>query len=742
MQTITTIICIIYNRIYNSEKILKILINTSRVNMKLKHTFALSSLVLAMGLPAYAHAAQPEKNVETDNENIEKILIVGVRQDRVSQGATGLTMELNETPQSISVISSEQIKNFATNSIDDALQMATGITVEQGETNRTRYTARGFDIKSTQIDGIGLPNGWGLVTGAMESYGYEEIEVIRGANGQLTGVGNAAGTINYVRKRPTNENEGEIGLTLGSYDLKRIQADYSMLLTDSGSWAARVVAVIQDSESYLDGLEDDRVYISAVIDGQLTDNSTLAFGASYQDANSDGVMWGGLPLAYADGTQADFDVSTSPTQDWTMWDTLNVNAFVEYTYTFDNDWEVKTTYNRQDSEDQSKLFYVYDALGSFSSETNLGLVGLPGRYDSEFSADLFDLTAMGQYNLFGQEHELMFGASTSKSTDTSFSNAPVANAPYFAYGGSTVVFTPAFPYSTNSDAIPEPEWLDKTKTSELDVTLTRVFGSTKLNITDNLFVIAGFNAIDYSRKGYNSGGAVDNDESEISPYLAATYAISDDINAYVSYSDIYQPQERYDYDGHFLDPSKGVNYEIGLKTQWFDDSLLATFALFRAEQDNIAVFAGINDTGKYYYKGTTMDSNGFELELAGHLTDNLNVTFAYTNLNIEDELGKSSSSWEPENLVKFSLDYTLPQLPELTMGLGGKWQSKTENAAATVKQDSYLLANVFARWKVSESLEIQANINNITDEKYITSLKNVGFYGAPTKGSVNLTYQF
>ena len=702
--------------------------------MKLRHTFALSSLVLAMGFQAYAQEALQGSNATNAEDQIEKILIIGDRQSRVSKGATGLTMELNETPQSISVIDSEQIKNFAVNNIDDVLQMATGITVERGETNRTRYTSRGFDIKSTQIDGIGLPNGWGLVTGAMESYGYEEIEIIRGANGQLTGVGNAAGTINYVRKRPTNETEAEIALVLGSDDLQRLQADASFLITESGSWAARVVAVAQDSGSYLDGLEDDRTYFSAVVDGQLTDNSTLAFGVSYQDANSDGVMWGGLPLAYSDGTQADFDVSTSPTQDWTMWDTLNINAFIEYTYTFDNDWEVKTTYNRQDSEDESKLFYVYDAFGIYDSKTNLGLASQPGRYDSEFSADLFDLTAKGEYSLFGQDHELMLGASTSKSTDISFTNGyDRATTP--AYG-----LTPAFPYA--QDAIPEPVWGDKIRYSDLDVTLTRLFGSTKLNISNDLFVIAGFNAIEYSRKGYNSGGAVDNDESEVSPYLAATYLITDDINAYVSYSDIYQPQEQYDFDGHFLDPSKGVNYEIGVKTQWFDDSLLATFAIFRAEQDNIAVFAGINDLGNYYYKGTTMDSNGFELEVVGHLTDNLNVTFAYTNLAIEDELGKSTSVWEPENLVKFSIDYTLPQLPELMMGLGGKWQSKTENAAATVKQDSYLLVNAFARWNVSDDLSIQVNINNITDEKYITSLKNIGFYGAPVNGKLSVTYSF
>jgi len=703
------------------------------ITMKLKRAFALSSLVVAMGFPVYAQDALPEKTVGKDKK-IEKIHIVGVRQDRVSQGATGLTMELNETPQSISVISSQQIKNFAANSINDALKIATGIKVEQSETNRTRYKSRGFDVKSTQIDGVGLPNSWGLVTGAMESYGYEEIEIIRGANGQLTGVGNSAGTINYVRKRPTNENEGEIGLTLGSYNSKRLQADYSFLLTDSGSWAARVIAVAQDAESYLDSLENDRSYFSAVVDGQITDNSTLTFGASHQDANTDGNMWGGLTFKYADGTRADWDVSASPAQEWTMWDTTNTQAFVEYAYSFDNDWEIKTTYNLRDSANQSKLLYLYDARGLFDSETNLGLFSLPGRYDAEFTAHLFDITANGEYDLFDKSHELTMGVSISKSESLSFKNDyDRATTPAFG-------FAPAFPYASN--VLPEPVWGEKTQYAEIDVTLTRFFGSTKLNVTDDLFLVAGFNAIDYKREGLNSGVVIDNNENEVSPYAAATYAITDDVNAYVSYSDIYQPQEQYDINGEFLDPSKGVNYEIGLKTQWLDDSLLATFAMFSAEQENISAYAGRNALGKSYYEGTNIDSKGFELELTGKISDNLNAVFAYTYLDVEDDLGVNTNEWIATDVVNFSLDYTLTQLPEVTVGFGGKWQSKTENAKSKVIQDSYVLVNAFARWNVSEKLAIQANINNITDEKYITSLGTIGYYGAPVNGSVSLSYRF
>jgi len=695
--------------------------------MKIKSSFALSTIVLAMGFQAYAQEERQETKIESIDDKIEKILIVGVRKDRVSKGATGLTMEINETPQSISVVTSDLIENFAANSLNDALKLSTGITVEEWETNRTNYTARGFDIKNTQIDGIGMPNGWGIVTGAMESYGYEEIEVIRGANGLLTGVGNSAGTINYVRKRPTNDNEGKVGLSIGSYDFKRLEADYSFLLTENGSWAARVVAVAEEKESYLDGLSNDRTYLYGVVDGQVTDNSTLTAGFSYQDANSDGNMWGGLVFNNTDGSQAQWDESASTAQEWTSWDTENTSAFVEYAYIFDNDWEVKATYNKRSSEDPAKLFYVY---GAIDKESGLGLAGWPGRYEDEFSADLFDISVAGEYSLFNQTHEINIAMSTAKSETISNTYAPLSG-----FGP-----TPAFPYPMN--VIPEPSWGDRTLYADIDVTLNRFVGSTKLNITDNFFVVAGFNAIDFTREGINSGVDIDNNESEISPYLGATFAITDNINAYVSYSDLYQPQEQYDFDGYFLEPTKGINYEAGLKTQWFDDTLLVTFALFTAEQDNLSSFAGINAQGQYYYKGINIESKGFELEAVGHLSENLSVVFGYTNLDMEDDTGADAHTWAPRDTVNFSLNYILPQMPDINFGLGGKWQSKTENTDYAIKQDSYLVVNAYARWNINEKLVAQANINNLTDEKYINSLYNIGYYGAPINGVVSLTYHF
>ncbi len=697
--------------------------------MKLTTLFALTPIAFALSVNAQTTQNDTPEVTESD---VEKIRIVGVRQNRVSRGATGLSMEVSETPQSISILSEDLMQSFGAFNINDALKLAPGINVEEWETNRTNYTARGFEIKNTQIDGVGLPNDWGIVTGSVEAYGYEKIEVIRGANGLLTGVGNASGTINYVRKRPKNEEGGEVGVSAGSYDFVRAQGDYSVLLTEDGSWAARVVGSYEDKGSHLDGLENDRAFLYGVVDGQLTDNATVTFGLSYQDANTDGNTWGGLVFNYADGTQAEWDVSDTTSQDWTKWDTETTNAFVEFDYVIDDDWQLLASYNYRDFEDQSKLFYAY---GVIDKDTGLGLTGWPGRYDSEMDSHLFEARIFGTFELFGRSHEVNYGASHATSDDVSYVHAfDYATTP--AYGP-----TPAFPYGL--DAIAEPEWLSVSQYSNIDQKLTRYFGSAKVSITDELFVIAGFNAIDFERKGTNSGTVIDNEENEASPYIGATYAVTEDVNAYVSYSDVYQPQEQYDITGQYLDPTKGKNFEAGFKAQWLDDTLLTTFAYFTAEQDNLAAYAGTNpDTLQYYYKGVSVESDGFEVEVAGKITDALLINASYTNIDVEDEQGNDANTWAPRDVVTFQLRYNLPAVPALELGFGGRWQSEISNVDYNVKQGAYFLGNVYATYAVTDALQIRANINNVFDKKYINSLHTIGYYGADTNGQLSATYTF
>lgn len=665
---------------------------------------------------------------------MEEMLIVGVRDNRVSEGATGLTLDIKNTPQSISLVTREMMEAFGASDINSALELATGVRVERWETNRTNYISRGFEIKNTQIDGVGLPNNWGLVKGAVDAFGYEKIEVIRGANGLLTGIGNAAGTINYVRKRPSNTPEGLIRITGGSYDRYRMEVDYSTPFTDSGEWAGRVVLAREDANSYLRGKSDDRTFVYGVIDGQLTDNSTLAVGYSYQDANTNGTMWGGLVFTNSDGTQAEWSRSASTAQNWTYWDTDSHTAFVEYTYHFANDWSAQLSYNYRKLEDDSELFFAYTLTG-LDPQTGAGLIGLPGKWPTEDEAHLVDLKFTGQYTLVGNAHDAVFGVSHSEGERDQFMHPVDFSEPAFGV-------LPPFPYGGN--AVPQPAWGPKTLDSETDDTLTRYYGATRLNL-GRFKAVLGFNAIEFERDATNQASKLS--EREISPYVGLTFDITDHLLAYASYSDIYEPQDKYDVTGAYLAPSKGVNYEVGVKGEWLDSRLLTTLAWFKADQEELGVYAGMNpSTGQYFYTGEDVYSEGFEVEVSGRITDYITVNLGLTSLELEDEEGEDTYKWVPREMANVAVIASLPQLEAVTFGLSGNWQSKTSRVDAytgvEVKQDSYLTLDAFLRWDVDAHSSVQLNVDNVTDEKYITSLFEIGYYAPPRIYSLSYTYRF
>lgn len=680
-----------------------------------------------------------------DAKQLDTVLVVAQRAERVSNGATNLDLDVKDTPQSISVVGSTQMQQFGTDSLNEALRLATGIQVDEWETNRTTFTSRGFDIANTQIDGVGLPNDWGIVTGAMDTFGYEKLEVIRGANGLLTGVGNAAGTINYVRKRPTNDPQGSFGISYGSWSTTRAEFDYSTPFTADGSWAGRVVAAHEEGDSYLRGKDDKRDFLYGVVDGQMGDNGTLTLGYSWQKGRTNGNMWGALAFTYTDGTQAEWDRGASTTQDWTFWDTTNQNAFAEYTHQLGADWMLKLSYNYRNVENANKLFYAtlmavegYGPPG-LQPGTNLGLWGYPWRGEDEMTAHLGSATVNGHFDLWGRDQEVTFGVSWAKSeaNNREYAQAQYENQ-YFGY-----IYMPAFPWS--GSAIPEPEWGSSSLYSTLNQRVKRAFGATRLAMTDRLKAVIGFNYAEYHRDGVNYGVTFDQTEGHTSPYAGLTFDFNEHVLGYVSYSDIYQPQSQSDAEGRYLDPTKGVNYEVGVKADWLDKRLLTTLAVFHAKQDGLATGAGYNQNGQYYYVGVDVESKGVEFEVTGKVNDNLDIVVGATALRLDGANGRDTYSWVPRRTVNFMLNARLPSYTALSFGLGGRWQGEIfnqESSGFTVRQDSYAVINGYVGWDFQPNATLRLNVNNITDEKYINTLRYSGYYGAPSNYTLSLNWRF
>jgi len=709
-----------------------------------------SHLSLAIGLvlacaPGFALAAGQDSaasapaGVEADSPTeLDAVMVVAQRANRVSNGATNLDLDIKDTPQSISVVSSEHMQQFGANSVNDALRLATGVRVDEWETNRTSYSARGFDILNTQIDGVGMPNSWGIATGAMDTFGYEKVEVIRGANGLLTGVGNAAGTINYVRKRPTNEAQGMFGLSYGSWNTVRAEADYSTPFTEDGTWAGRVVAAHEDGESWLQANENSRNYLYGVVDGQVGENGTLAFGYSYQRAKSDGIMWGALVFMNSDGTQNEWPRDATTTQDWTYWNTTEQTAFVEYTHQLGADWQLKASYNYRRGEGDDRMFYAYDGQGTgLDPDTGLGLVGYPWGGKDKSDAHLGAITLDGRFELFGREQQAMVGASISRAESNGWELTADFSSP--AWGP-----LPPFPYPT--DAIPEPAWSDPSLYSVLNQRLKRVFGATRISLSDRLNAIVGANYAQYRRDGMSYALSFDQTTSHTSPYAGLTFDFTDHVLGYVSYSDIYQPQDQVDANDRYLDPSKGVNYEAGIKAEWLDQRLLTTLAVFKADQQGLATPTGqYNQYGQTIYAPVDVKSTGIELEAVGKLTENLDLVLGYTALKMDGLNGDDTYPWVPRRSANLILTARAPGYAALSYGIGGRWQSEvwnTESSGFAVRQDSYAVLNGFMAWDFVENASVRLNVNNLFNEKYINTLRYSGYYGAPSNYSVTLNWRF
>lgn len=187
--------------------------------------------------------------------------------------ATGLGLSIKETPQSVSVISNQLIKDLNLKDVNSALQYAPGIAV-RNDSGRLRINSRGFDIDNIQEDGIASsvsssvqgPLGYSKEFTDLEF--YDRVEVLRGTAGLTQSNGEPGGTVNLVRKRPTSEFAFNTSLNLGSWDNYRGTFDVSNALNESGSVRGRLIGVLSKNGTYkptaMAGVERWAGYLSLI----------------------------------------------------------------------------------------------------------------------------------------------------------------------------------------------------------------------------------------------------------------------------------------------------------------------------------------------------------------------------------------------------------------------------------------------------------------------------------------------
>ncbi|HDL3603213.1 TPA: ferric-rhodotorulic acid/ferric-coprogen receptor FhuE [Citrobacter braakii] len=661
---------------------------------------------------------------------------------------TKMQMTQRDIPQSVSIISQQRMEDQQLQTLGDVMDNTLGISRSQADSDRSSYYSRGFQIDNYMVDGIPtyFESRWNLGDALSDTALFERVEVVRGANGLMTGTGNPSASINMIRKHATSrEFTGNVSAEYGSRNKQRYVTDLQSPLTADGNVRGRIVAGYQNNDAWLDRYNSEKMFFSGIVDADLGDTTSLSAGYEYQRIDINSPTWGGLPRWNTDGSKNSYDRSRSTAPDWAYNDKDFNKVFVTFKQRFADTWQATMNATHSEVKFDSKMMYL-DAYVNKADGTLIGpygsygpgydYVGGTGWNSGKRKVDAVDLFADGGYDLFGRQHNLMLGGSYSKQNnryESAWANVfPNEIGSFYTFDGN----------------FPETNWIPQSLAQDDTTHMKSLYAATRISLADPLHLIVGARYTNWRIDTL----AYSMEQNHTTPYAGLVYDIDDNWSTYASYTSIFQPQNKRDSSGKYLSPITGNNYELGLKSDWMNSRLTTTLAVFRIEQDNVGQSTGVpiagsnGDTAYRAMDGTV--SKGVEFEVNGAITDNWQMTFGATRYVAEDNEGNAVNPNLPRTTVKLFTRYRLPAMPELTVGGGVNWQNRVYSDTVTpygtfrAEQGSYALVDLFTRYQVTKNFSVQGNLNNLFDKTYDTNVDGSIVYGEPRNVSVTASYQF
>jgi len=705
------------------------------------------ALLTASFLSAPAFAQESAENRNESGSGDSTIIVYGSGTDR-NAAATGLDLTPRETPQSLTIITREQIDDQAASTVADVLEYTTGLSVKRVDRGRNLLSARGFDITNFQLDGLPFATG-NIGLEESSTVIYDRIEVIRGSVGLLQGAGEPSASIDMVRRQAdARELTGTVTLEAASWDHFSATADVSTPLTGDGSVRVRFAAEVYQQDAFVD-LESSKGFtLYGVIGADLGPNTRLRAGASHQKDERNGVMWAQLPYWYADGTVAKWSRSKTTGADWNAWDTAETSAFLTIEQDLATDWSLKGDVSYFQQTEDSKLIWLW---GSPDQATGIGMNVWPYWYLTKPKQWNLNLQLKGHYSLFGRQHELVVGAMYNhlKTGWTNRDPDPATVAPvgdFNAWDGS----------------YPEPTWGPRFRMSGIGTTKqTALYGVTRFQLLDPVKLIIGGRLSTWVRDEeealYTAEPYRLKKKNVFTPYAGVIVDLNDFLSAYASYTSIFNPQTERDRNGRYLDPLEGANYEAGLKADLMNGRLRLSGAVFRIEQDNFAVpdigyfVPGTTDVASKPAMGTV--SKGYEFEMQGEGLPGWDISAGWSHFKATDADGHDVQAHQPRKVFRMATKYELGgALRGFSLGGSVRWESRPPQTAENpgtgetekVGQKAYWLVNLMGAYDITEQLSLQINVNNVFDKRYYNTNSWFGgyIYGEPRNVRATLKYGF
>ena len=621
-----------------------------------------------------------------------------------------------DVPQSVSVITDEEIKNQGFREIGDIIRYSPGVNTSQGEGHRDAVVFRG--VRSTADfyqDGVRDD-----VQYYRSLYNVEQLEILRGPNALLFGRGGTGGLINRVSKK------AEIGEAFGSFDFGADSFGAADLAVDanfatSDNTAVRLNLHTDQLANHRDFYEGERYGINPTV--KIVAGDTIV-DLSYEYADHERFIDRGIPTANNRPVESLKDVVFGV--EGLNLQTLEASILrANVAHDYSDNGKFNMSFTSSDFKKMYKNLYAagYDAsantvkLDGYLDPTERQNMILNANVVNEFSNGSTSGTLLVglefvdtdnknyRYNTFFNNRA---GSDAGEPTDQQIFNItrPLNIAKTSTGLDSTVDYT-----------------TDLKSSSESDITVTSFYLQGDIDFSDNWKMIIGgrLDNFDITVTDVKKSQDQSRKDDMFSPRFGVIYKPVENMSLYVSYSESFLPRsgEQYkklDASGAALDPDVFKNTEIGYKYD-ISDALTFSAAIFdsestRAEKDN--------DTGELNeIRG--LEVEGVEIELSGDIDDQNNLTFGYTSLDGVTSKGTKQPRELPNQML--SLWYSYQANETFGFGLGVTHQAEsfikdTSNGSTGPALPDYTRVDFALYVNASDNDVVRVHIENLTDELY------------------------
>ena len=698
------------------------------------------TLSIAIGLAltlsnTYAHAVSAPK--ESD---LERITVRGAFfGQQVADSVKTPTLLIN-VPQSVSVISEEQINEQALFSVADVMQYTPGVSIGLGEDHRDQITIRGQNTTADFfVDGLRDD-----VQYFRPLYNLERVEVLRGANALLFGRGGGGGVVNRVTKvAEINKDFTSLSAGIDTFSAGSVSVDTNKDI--GNNQAFRFNGVFDSIDNHRDFKDGERFALNPTYSWQLDNNTMLR--ASYEYVDDDRVVDRGVPSLNGEPLMNAQDTYFGkPGFNNTTLEAHIAKLRVEHR--INSNWTSNATLQYADYDK------LYQNLYPVNFDDNAGTVTLDGYKDTTSRQNtLFQVNLVGQLEGFGVAHTLLMGAE--------YGDQDTENARRDAFFAQTQDDQVTFMFSNPLD-IPSMTLTDPVRDRASEVNFTSLFVQDEIELTEQWMVVAGLRydnfdidvadkieAANGSQDGNN--GLLSSSDTEVSPRLGVIYKPMENISLYASYSKSFLPRSGDQFlslslTSQALDAEEFENREVGVKWN-INDALSINAAVFEVERENGAA-QDPNNPERSILTGT--ETTGFEVQMVGQLTKQWEINAGYSNLDgeelgrvVDGEIANRDLAQLPEHKFTLWNQYSLTN--DWRVGLGVLYQSEQY---ATLNNDvelpDFWRVDAAVYYDYSENMQVQLNVENVFDEEYFPSAHNANNIGTgePVNARLSVQYQF